>query len=196
MKALYRLFKRSNGIYYVENNQTGKQSSLKTRDRREAEQLLNAHNQDSSQTQLNREIGLTFIKSSDPELANRTWQKVFDAVCSNCEQLNPEEGGYTERTDVIRHKPLIETTSDDPLRLLKPLGSFDNRHLKLAQNYAGNRLDRSTSCRVSSGPRLRLSLKELLPLRSMSELFQQSKMPSRKAFYELLWWTGALKLMS
>ena len=75
MKALYRLFKRSNGVYYVENNQTGKQSSLKTRDRSEAEQLLNARNQDSSQTQLNREIGLTYIKSSDPELANRTWQK-------------------------------------------------------------------------------------------------------------------------
>tara|TARA_Y100001934_G_C11705689_1_gene474360 strand:+ start:158 stop:526 length:369 start_codon:yes stop_codon:yes gene_type:complete len=95
----------------VENNQTGKQSSLKTRDRSEAEQLLNARNQDSSQTQLNREIGLTYIKGSDPELANRTWQKVFDAVCSvGLETTQSRRGRLYGKScfDVIRDKRLLK----------------------------------------------------------------------------------------
>ena len=195
MKALYRLFKRSNGVYYVENNQTGKQSSLKTRDRREAEQLLNAHNQDSSQTQLNREIGLTFIKSSDPELANRTWQKVFDAVCSNGAEITQSRRRrlYGKNCfDVIRHKPLIETTSDDLLRLLKPLGSFDNRHLKLAQNYAVKIgwIDRDI-LPSKLWPKITSKPKRAITLEEHERIVSTEHNAEHKAFYELLWWTGA-----
>ncbi len=32
----YRLFKRSSGIYFLQNNSTGKQESLRTRDEQEA----------------------------------------------------------------------------------------------------------------------------------------------------------------
>ena len=195
MKALYRLFKRSNGVYYVENNQTGKQSSLKTRDRSEAEQLLNARNQDSSQTQLNREIGLTFIKSSDPELANRTWQKVFDAVCSigsETTQSRRERLYGKNCFDVIRHKPLIETTSDDLLRLLKPLGSFDNRHLKLAQNYAVKIgwIDRD----ILPGklwPKITPKPKRAITQKEHDRIVTSEQNVERKAYYHLLWETGA-----
>ena len=195
MKALYRLFKRSNGVYYVENNQTGKQSSLKTRDRREAEQLLNAHNQDSSQTQLNREIGLTFIKSSDPELANRTWQKVFDTVSSIGSETTQSRRRrlYGKNCfDVIRHKPLIETTSDDLMKILKPLGSFDNRHLKLAQNYAVKIgwIDRDI-LPSKLWPKITSKPKRAITLEEHERIVSTEQNAEHKAFYELLWWTGA-----
>ena len=195
MKALYRLFKRSNGIYYVENNQTGKQSSLKTRDRSEAEQLLNARNQDSSQTQLNREIGLTYIKGSDPELANRTWQKVFDAVCSvGSETTQSRRGRLYGKScfDVIRDKSLIETTSDDLLRLLKPLGSFDNEHLKLAQNYAVQIgwIDRRI-VPTKLWPKITPKPKRAITLEEHERIVNAEQNVERKAYYQILWETGA-----
>ena len=43
MKAAYRLFSRK-GVFYTQKNSTGRQESLHTRDRQEAEQLLAAKN--------------------------------------------------------------------------------------------------------------------------------------------------------
>jgi len=38
----FRLFRRSNGIFFVQDNVTSKQESLKTRDRKTATRLLGA----------------------------------------------------------------------------------------------------------------------------------------------------------
>ncbi len=40
MKTAYRMFKRRKGVFYIENNTTEKQESLRTRDRQGAERLL------------------------------------------------------------------------------------------------------------------------------------------------------------
>jgi hypothetical protein len=45
MKQQFGLIKRPWGVYYLKNKTTGKQTSLKTRDRVEAERLLQAHNE-------------------------------------------------------------------------------------------------------------------------------------------------------
>ena len=45
VRSQYRLFRRSNGIYFYEDRQTRKQGSLKTRDLAEAKRLLQAHNE-------------------------------------------------------------------------------------------------------------------------------------------------------
>ena len=44
MKQQYRLFRRA-GVYYVQNNVTGKQERLRTRDRAEAQRIFHARNE-------------------------------------------------------------------------------------------------------------------------------------------------------
>ena len=38
----YRLFQRANGVFYWQDNESGKQGSLRTKDRKAAEKLLHA----------------------------------------------------------------------------------------------------------------------------------------------------------
>ncbi|MCZ7640443.1 MAG: hypothetical protein M5U12_32935 [Verrucomicrobia bacterium] len=45
MKHRYRLFRRGWGTYYCEDRQTGKQETLRTRDKAEAYRLVAARNE-------------------------------------------------------------------------------------------------------------------------------------------------------
>ena len=54
MKQQFKLYRRSNGKYYAENTTTGKQSSLGTRDKAEANRLLHARNEAAYQPAFNR----------------------------------------------------------------------------------------------------------------------------------------------
>jgi hypothetical protein len=45
-KSKYRMFRNHRtGIYFIQDNQTGRQESLRTRDKTEAARLLNARNE-------------------------------------------------------------------------------------------------------------------------------------------------------
>ena len=53
MTERYRLYRRRNGVYYLEDTFTHKQESLRTADRAEAKQIAAAHNQSAQQPALN-----------------------------------------------------------------------------------------------------------------------------------------------
>jgi hypothetical protein len=77
MKNAFRLFRRNNKFYYLENNSTGVQKSLGTYDLREAEKLLN---DDRQATELNVHLGKTYLAHADPTAAKRTWQNAIDEL--------------------------------------------------------------------------------------------------------------------
>ena len=54
MKRRYRLFRRSNGIFFIQNNATGKQESLQTRDKEAANRIFHAKNEAHQQPAINR----------------------------------------------------------------------------------------------------------------------------------------------
>jgi hypothetical protein len=60
MKTQYRLFQRSSGIYFIQNNATGKQESLKTRDRATARRIFNAKNEAHEQPVINLQIARAY----------------------------------------------------------------------------------------------------------------------------------------
>ena len=45
MKCKYRLFQRNNGIFFIQNNSTGRQESLRTRDKEAARRIFHAKNE-------------------------------------------------------------------------------------------------------------------------------------------------------
>jgi hypothetical protein len=62
----YRLFQRGWGTFYAFDNITKKQVSLGTRDKDEAQRLLNAKNEAKQLGGLSLEIARTYLKACDP----------------------------------------------------------------------------------------------------------------------------------
>jgi hypothetical protein len=71
MKTKFILFRR-NGVFYIEDTATGKQTSLRTRGETEAKSLLNARNEASRQPVLNLHIARAYLAASAPAFVDRT----------------------------------------------------------------------------------------------------------------------------
>src|SRR5205823_4616533 len=91
----YRLFRRRNGVFYWQENDSSKQGTLRTTDRREAEWLLNAMNESHREPTLNLNLARAYLAAHDPRMAQRTWQAVMDemathgTICPSC--LGPQQ---------------------------------------------------------------------------------------------------------
>src|SRR5262245_44066960 len=72
MTQKFRLYRRSNGRFYIEDNTSGKQESLGTSDKAEALRLLMAKNEAENQPAFNFRIARTYLAAGDPALAKRT----------------------------------------------------------------------------------------------------------------------------
>jgi len=101
MKKAFRIFPR-NGMYYSEDTETGKQKSLHTRDRDDAQRLVNAQNEAAKNPAfLNLQIGRVYIAAADPQSATRTWKNVYDAV------LPTVKGPTLERWEKVEKDPAL-----------------------------------------------------------------------------------------
>jgi len=88
MKSPFRLFRRNSGIWFWENRQTGQQGSFCTRDKAEANRLLNAKNEALEIPALNIEMAKVYLNAADPTLSKRTWrytveQLIFSSLLRN-----------------------------------------------------------------------------------------------------------------
>ena len=75
MKNRFRLYR--NGVFYAQDSCAGKQESLRTVKRSEAEQLLHARNTAVQQPLLNLELAKAYLTAADPKMAERTWRDVM-----------------------------------------------------------------------------------------------------------------------
>ena len=73
MQDTYRIYERSNGIYYVENIHTGKQSSLKTSDAASAARLLAGMNQLAEIPAVNIAMAKVYLGGKFVAVCSRTW---------------------------------------------------------------------------------------------------------------------------
>ena len=81
MKQKFRLYQRgSNGRFYLEDNTTGKQESLGTSDRVEAERLFHARNEAEYQPSFNAHMARAYLVAKDALISKRTWQFVMDEM--------------------------------------------------------------------------------------------------------------------
>ena len=78
MQTLFSLFKRKSGIFYMKNKLTGQHKTLRTRDRAEAQKLVQAHNDTVNQPHFNLALARIYIAGTDPKFSSRTWQDVMD----------------------------------------------------------------------------------------------------------------------
>lgn len=80
MKQRYRVFLRPWGVYYYQDLVTGKQETLKTRQKDEAFRLVAAKNENEQAPAFSLHLARVYWKAGDPAGATRTWQHVMDEI--------------------------------------------------------------------------------------------------------------------
>lgn len=140
MKTRFILFQRS-GVYYSEDTATGKQSSLRTKDKADGLRLLHAKNEAAYQPAMNLQIAQVYLQHGDPALASRTWQQAMETMISTKtgNNLIRWRGAVKDKAFAQLYQcKLIETTAEHFLDVLKAGTVSTNVYLRRIHNYAVN----------------------------------------------------------
>jgi hypothetical protein len=160
MRKAYRMFRRGR-VFWCQNNQTGKQESLRIKDRAAAERLVQAKNEAQLHPTINLQIARAYLVASDPAFATRTWQFVMDEILKLkvAESENVREPKIAESRgntifgavattrrwrvavsdkafDGLRALPLLETRAEDLLRAIENGKTSANVYLRRIHNFA------------------------------------------------------------
>ena len=139
MKQQFGLIQRPWGVFYLKNKTTGEQTSLKTRDRAEAERLLQAHNETKSQPHFNLALARVYINGADPKLVTRTWQEVMEHIVAKKTDETRRRWDVAildKNFDCIRNLPVAETRPEHFDRALADGKVSTNVYLRRIHNHA------------------------------------------------------------
>ena len=194
MKTRYRLFERNTGIFFIQDNISGKQESLRTRDKQAALRLLHARNEAHEQPAINREIAKAYLTVSDPISLTRDWQQVMASVADTKtgNTLERWERAMREKPfDAIRNVKLIDTHADHFLHALKTGTISTNIFLRRLHNFA---LDMDWIPKAiiprKQWPGISFNEKRGITQEEHEKISHIEGNPERRAFYELLWLLG------
>ena len=138
MKHRFILFQRA-GIFYCEDTSTGKQTSLRTRDKADAVRLLHVQNEATHQPAMNLQIAQVYLQHGDPAMATRTWQDVMAQIVTTKHgntQMRWQSAIKDKALDGIRHRKLIETLPEHFLAALQAGAVTTNVYLRRIHHFA------------------------------------------------------------
>lgn len=194
MKQRYRTFRRGWGTYYCEDLQTGKQESLKTRDKDEAYRIVAAKNETASAPAFSQHLARVYWKAGDPAAATRTWQWVMDEI------IKLKSGTTHERWvtaikdkayDSIRNLVVLETRPEHFLRVMEGGTVCTNIFLRRMQNFA---LDMSwlpwPVLPKKRWPKIQFKDKRGITWEEHQKILASEQNSEWRAFYNLLWHLG------
>jgi len=191
----YRLYRRNNGGFYWQENGSAKQGSLKTKDKREAASLLHAMNEAQRQPTLTLAMGRAYLAAHDPNMTKRTWQAVMDEMSTHGIFTTQERCARALRSkafDAIRHKPLVETTGEDLLTIMHANGNCVCHYLRRLHNLALNLGWLAWPVLTKAAwPKIRSQRKRGITPEEHAKIIGCERNPERRAYYELLYETGA-----
>src|ERR1051325_7327366 len=194
MRKGYRMFKRGN-VFWAQNNETGKQKSLGSKIRSEAERLLHAKNEAHRQPLINREIARAYLTASDPQSATRTWQYVMDEIV----KLKRDEtmrrwlvAVKDKALDGFRTMALLETRAEHFLRAMEAGKVSTNIYLRRIHNFAlGMDWLPVPVIPKRMWPTFAFGIKRAITLEEHQRIVAREMNPERRAFYQLAWHIGA-----
>lgn len=195
MTQRYRKFRRSWGMWYAFDNLTGNSESLKTRDKAEAEQKVNAMNETERQPGISLGLARVYLNATDPKLATRTWQEVMeDIVAKKTDETRRrwEVAIRDNNFDCIRRLRVAETRAEHFDRALADGKVSTNVYLRRVHNHALGMewLLKSVIPRLQ-WPRPVFKSKRAITAEEHASIIQREPNAERRDFYELLWHTGA-----
>ena len=191
----YRMFRRSNGMYYVQENDTRIQTSLNTKDKGEATSLFAAKNQAVAQPILNVAMAKVYLSAKSPELLTRTWGELIQLMMD----------GYTGATAVRWQKfpnsaPMrmmanlpILTEATHLLAVLdhKKAGVSTNVWLRILHNRA---LDLgwllAPVMAKRAWPKFKYGARRAITAEEHEKILGSERMEDYAMYFRLLWETG------
>jgi integrase len=195
MKERYRKFKRAWGTWYAFDNATGNSVTLKTRDKAEAVQKVNAMNETERAPSISLGLARVYLNATDPKLATRTWQEVMENIVSKKtdETRRRWEVAIKDRNfDSIRKLPVAETRPEHFDRALANGKVSTNVYLRRIHNHALGMewLLKSVIPRLQ-WPKPVFKSKRAITAEEHAAIVAREQNAERRDFYELLWHTGA-----
>jgi hypothetical protein len=189
MRQRFILFQRS-GIFYCEDTATGKQTSLRTRDRTDAERLLHVKNEAVHQPAVNMQIAQVYLQHGDPALVTRTWQDVMTQITATktgSTQRRWQVASRDEAFDSIRTRKLIETTSEHFVAVLNSGAVATNVFLRRIQHYAVTMHWLPWPVLLKRHwPKVQFKAKRAITLNEHGKVVQREPEAAKRAYYELL----------
>jgi hypothetical protein len=136
----FRLYRR-NSTYYVQENETGRQTSLLTKDRTEAIGIVAAKNQAAAQPILNVAMAKVYLSAKSPELLTRTWGELIELMMKGYVGTTAVRWGKFRRSAPMRmldNLPIYLTEGTHFLAVLdhKKAGVSTNVWLRILHNRA------------------------------------------------------------
>lgn len=194
MKTAYGLFNRK-GVLYVQNNSTGRQESLHTKERQEAEELLAAKNMAEKNPLANLAFARVFISASDPKLATRTWEEVMAYLCSKGKESTRDQRRREmarKPLQLLKNKVVTQTTADDLLQILRRGTTSTNHGLRLLHNLA---VDMGWLpwhlISPKQWPKIAPKKRRGIRLEEHTAIISAEQNVERRHYYQFLWETGA-----
>jgi integrase len=191
----YRMYRRRNGVFYWQENNSKKQGTLRTADKREAERLLNAMNESHREPTLNLNLARAYLAAHDPEMAARTWQAVMNEMATHGIPTTQERcarGFRSKAYDPIRTKSLVQTTGANLLEIVHTNGNCVAHYLRRLHNLA---VDLGwlpwPVLAKRAWPKIRSQSKRAITVEEHEAIIASEKNGERRAYYELLYETGA-----
>ena len=139
MKLRYRLFLRRKSVYYAFDDTTKTFTSLKTKDKAEANRLLMAMNEAGKQPAMNLGLARVYLRHSDPMVTTRTWQNVLEEIIglkTGPTQARWKSAAKDRAFAPILSRVLIETQAEHMLAVLRTGTVSTNAFLRKVHNFA------------------------------------------------------------
>ncbi|MDB6028306.1 MAG: hypothetical protein JWM68_4529 [Verrucomicrobiales bacterium] len=194
MRNQFKLYNR-NGVFYAEHIQSGKQESLRTKDKDQAERLVTAKNEAAQMPMLIREVGKAYLTASDPMLAIRTWKVAMDELASHggeSSRLRCQREMESKPFRRIQKSIIIETTADDLKGVLNAGRSSTNNYLRRLHNLAlGLGWLHWQIIPIKLWPKPAKKEKRGITLDEHNKIIGAEQNEERRNYYKMLWEIGA-----
>jgi integrase len=195
MKLRYRLFLRRKSVYYAFDDTTKTFTSLKTKDKAEANRLLMAMNEAGKQPAMNLSLARVYLRHSDPLVITRTWQNVLDEIIglkTGPTQARWKSAAKDKAFAPLLARVLIETQAEHLLSVLRAGTVSTNAFLREVHNFAVdmNWLPATVIPR-RQWPAIHYKEKRAITLEEHLKIIAAEVNPERKTLYQLCWHLGA-----
>jgi integrase len=182
-------------MFYCVDKTTGKRTSLKTTNRDEAQQIIEAKNQSERQPVLNLQIAKAYLAGTDNGIATRTWQSAVESLIATKQEANQHrwKTAAKDRAFVpLLNRVIIETPGELLLNVMQAGTVSTNVYLRRLHNFC-----------VDMGwlpwpivpkrqwPAVKFKEKRAITQEEHQQIIGAEVNPERKALYQLCWHLGA-----
>ena len=196
MKNRFRLIHRGErgGLFYCVDSETGLRSSLKTKDRDAAEQIIFAKNQALRQPALNMQIAKAYLAGTDTGVDSRTWQQAIEALISTKSGPNKDRWSRVPKDAALGPllpQVIIETKAEVLLKALQVGCVSTNVFLRRLHNFC---VDMNwlpwPIVPKRQWPIVRYKEKRAITSDEHQRIIAAEVNPERKLLYQLCWHLG------